>query len=490
MVDNLDPTLAVNQDSLHKQVAALPEIYQPIFDHPELSMRVTRTCEDRLVHITKIYKTLEEKLGRPLRVLDLGCAQGFFSLSLAKQGGIVEGIELQECNISVCQTLASEHPEWKVRFKKGLIEEVIMNLKPDQYDLVLGLSVFHHLVHISGVAVVQQMIAVLAQNITAGIYELSLPNEPTVRAPTQLENPRLLLNGYAFVHEVAKHPTHLPGIYRPLYITSNRYWFLNDQADQFDTWKIGSHELTSNKSRRYFFGNGFVTKIFHLDEGEFHEINRQEYTNETSFLKNPPPDIKTPKLLLEGQNQSEVWIVREQMPGELLLDRMRFQKIYDAKTIIQDILKQLTAFESIGLYHNDLRTWNILVEPDGHATLIDYGAITPEAKDRGWPYNVFLSFMIFLNEIITGVPAIPDPIRPVSFNPDNFPEPYRSMLWKLFEYAPDEWRFTLLQKSSSSQEDLEISPSTRQSFAKILETMNDACKIHEKSTIYWRRRAG
>lgn len=60
------------------RVAALPEKYQPIFGHPELSEGSSRGCEDRFVLIRECARRLQGELGRPLRVLDLGCAQGFF----------------------------------------------------------------------------------------------------------------------------------------------------------------------------------------------------------------------------------------------------------------------------------------------------------------------------------------------------------------------------------------------------------------------------
>src|ERR1700733_12673175 len=144
MAGSLGDTLSNETEGipLARLVAALPEIYQPIFGHPELSIQVTRACEDRLSHITQIYRTLEAKLNRPLRVLDLGCAQGYFSFSLAKFGALVHGVDFHGANIDVCNALAAAHPDLKVTFETGYVEEVIARLTQDQYDLVLGLSIF------------------------------------------------------------------------------------------------------------------------------------------------------------------------------------------------------------------------------------------------------------------------------------------------------------------------------------------------------------
>ncbi|MBD4081378.1 kinase, partial [Xanthomonas citri pv. citri] len=81
-------------------VAALPEKYQPIFAHPDLSDGSSRGCEDRLLLIRQCAQRLQATLGRPLRVLDLGCAQGFFSLSLAAEGHTVHGVDFLDLNVN------------------------------------------------------------------------------------------------------------------------------------------------------------------------------------------------------------------------------------------------------------------------------------------------------------------------------------------------------------------------------------------------------
>ncbi|WMQ73331.1 MAG: Ubiquinone biosynthesis O-methyltransferase, mitochondrial [Sodalis sp.] len=80
--------------------------------------------------------------------MDLGCAQGFFCLSLAERGDTVKGIDLQDENISVCCALADENPQVDASFDAP---------ESDQYDMAIGLSVFHHIVHRHGVARTQRL---------------------------------------------------------------------------------------------------------------------------------------------------------------------------------------------------------------------------------------------------------------------------------------------------------------------------------------------
>ena len=199
-------------------VAALPEIYQPIYGHPELSSQVSRPCLDRLDSIVHIHDTLQHLLGRSLNVLDLGCAQGYFSLGLAERGANVHGVDYLDKNIAVCSALAKENPQLKSSFEVGRVEDVIERLAPDQYDLVLGLSVFHHIVHEKGVDAVVALLERLAKQSGALIVELALREEPLYWAPAQPEDPRTLLEPIAFVHEVAQHATHLAPIPRPLFV--------------------------------------------------------------------------------------------------------------------------------------------------------------------------------------------------------------------------------------------------------------------------------
>lgn len=63
--------------SLPQLVFDLPEIYQAIYGHPEMSQSTSRACIDRLDKIAEVHDVLARQLGRPLRVLDMGCAQGF-----------------------------------------------------------------------------------------------------------------------------------------------------------------------------------------------------------------------------------------------------------------------------------------------------------------------------------------------------------------------------------------------------------------------------
>ena len=433
--------------TINELIAALPELYQPIFGHPEFNSMASRNCDDRLIHVIKVYRALESVLNRPLRVLDLGCAQGFFSLNLAKLGATVRGIDSFHANIMVCHALASENPDLKVSFQVERIENVLRDLESDQYDLVLGLSVFHHMVYEYGIDTVTQMLSDMAEKIAAGVFELALASEPLYWASVQPQNPRQLLDGFAFVHELAHHQTHLSHVKRPMYFASKRYWYLNDSAGVINAWKTESHILAQNThqgTRRIYFGNGIIIKLFMLDNDELRKPNLEEYLNEINFLTNRPTGFKAPKLLTHIQKDSEAWIVRESLPGDLLIDMIIDGKRYNAEIILRDVLSQLALLEVSGLYHNDIRAWNVLVDEKGRACLIDYGAISKRQIDCVWPYNIFLSFFIFVRELTARKVEPPNPLRAPWLNPEALAEPYRSWVWSLWQIPVNQWTFALL----------------------------------------------
>jgi len=213
----------------------------------------------------------------------------------------------------------------------------------------------------------------------------------------------------------------------------------------------------------------------------------EELRNEAAFLSETPLEgIQYPGLVLHGENDNEAWLVREFLPGEQLLDIIRAGRPYDAQRVLTDVLSQLAVLENAGRYHSDVRTWNVLVAPDGHATLIDYGAITENPKDCVWPHNIFLSFLIFLREVISAKVEETGSLRPAWFNPDSLPDPYRRAVWTLIQSPISEWSFAhLVEDISQLQDDKGDAVKNEHSgFAAFLEAMEDASSLYQAS-ITW-----
>ncbi|GAB2940895.1 methyltransferase domain-containing protein [Hafnia psychrotolerans] len=439
-------------------VNELPEIYQTIYGYSELSTAVSRECHDRLVEIEIVYTALENKLGRPLRVLDFGCAQGFFCFSLAKRGASVVGVDFQKENIDLCNALAEENPEMAVRFLQGRIEEIITTIKDNEYDLITGLSVFHHIVHQHGSDTVRGWIADLAGKTAAMIFELALHEEPLYWAPSLPENPRDILNGCHFVHEIGRFSTHLSDISRPLYVASNRYWIYGDEIERFDHWTTESHGKENGAhqgTRRYYFSENRIAKAFELTLG-VKERNEKEFFREVDFLNTPPKNYKTPELFVHGHNNYETWVVMEKIPGILLLDAINSGVNYDAEKVINGLLDKLVILESNGYYHDDIRMWNILLQEDNKVELIDYGSFSVNKDDCSWPFNIYFSFLILIYEISAKKVYNSGILRPPVISPYSLPAPYNKKLEMLWGKSLESWSFKEISDHIKSNVDDDI----------------------------------
>lgn len=430
-------------------VSRLPEVYQPIFGHPEYASMASRSCEDRLSVIRKIYLSLAEREGRPLRVLDLGCAQGFFSLSLSAIGAVVTGVDYSQENIDVCNKLAQENPLFKVEFRLDSIDTVVDNLEHGQYDLVFGLSVFHHLIYEHGLSYVRTLFDKLSLAVESGFFEFALSNEPLYWAASQPDRPRDLLGSYAFSHRLSCHVTHLSNIQRPMYFASGKYWLIDFKLGLIDEARHVSHCFENGfhkGTRTYIISDDFFVKFLRFD-GDNREQNKKEYHREVSFLLSPPRDFPSPALLAYGENEEEGWVVRNFVRGRLLSDILNEDAVVlDNNVVVGDLLSQLATLESAGLFHSDVRSWNVLITSDGRARLIDFGAISEFIEDGDDRYGQILSVINTLREIVEKYFGGQNSQRPKFVSPAHFSGRFARWLKSLWLIPSYRWSFQLLNQ--------------------------------------------
>ena len=199
-----------------------------------------------------------------------------------------------------------------------------------------------------------------------------------------------------------------------------------------------------SETRLYYFGAGHLVKVYLLEDPWTRERNLFEIHAEAEFLRKDLQDFRKPRLLLTGEHRDQAWLVRELFEGELLSQLIQDGRPYDSDALLDEILNQLVVLERAGLYHGDIRTWNVLVDKTGHATLIDYGDVGKKPADCNVPQNIFLSFLLFVREVCTGTPARMHGVPLPTFSPDELPEPYRTAFWSMLTTAPENWSFKRL----------------------------------------------
>lgn len=444
--------------SLEDAVAALPEKYQPIYGHEELSDNAARSSDDRLKQIIRVYDLLSAHLKRPLRVLDIGCAQGFFCFSLAAKGAVVTGIDMDQRNIDVCESLKSVYADYKVNFRTQRAERAILDLQDGQYDIVLGFSVFHHITHDNGLYYAIDLVRRIAENTAVLIAELALNTEPLYWARHLPVNERDLLKPFPFVVEVARHDTHLSNIQRPIFVASARYCILENYIQTFSHWSTKSNALAVDAfkgSRSYFSNDHAIVKVYRFG-GDCDQINRRDMEQERRNLLSLPAETTRTSLLTHLDTASEGWNIIKRTPGVMLSTMIAEGIPFDPNIIIGEILRQLAFYESLGLYHNDVRTWNIIVDQVGNATLIDLASLTEEKTDCSWPRDLFLSFFMLLREVtilnenFDGVGA--PHRRQNSMVPFSLPKGQREWAIKFWRRPPSEWSFANFLEDFDSKE--------------------------------------
>jgi O-antigen chain-terminating methyltransferase len=431
----------VHAPSLENLVAALPQVYQPIFGHPELLDDHARTCEDRFAQVAAVHDALRCQLQRPVRVLDLGCAQGWFSLSLAKRGAFVVGGDYSADNINLCNALARENSGLNVAFSLLEIEQLPSLLKSDQFDLVLGMSVFHHLCYQYGKKWTRNLLSLMFERIPVALIETALASEPIKFAVAQPENPYYLIEQSPFFHLLSFSPSLRQSIHRPLFFCSSRYWYFGEEMVPFSNW------FERGAGRRYYIGDGVLAKVFRIN-GDADAENRRSIQREAAFLKSPPDDYHwSPKLLCSGDRAEEAWLVREYVPGTTLSDLINSGQEYDERVILIGVLRQLAALETAGSFHADASIWNVLISENGQPTLINYDEVFEGKGESGWMESPFPSFLVFLRQVVTRQQFEPRPTPGPIVNPVNLPQPYQGWALQLWNQSPAKWSYAFLLES-------------------------------------------
>ena len=221
----------MDKAKLKELLSNCPYIYQPIFGlKPDEQPDSARNGYDRLEVISDVYKKLSSSLGRPLRVLDLGCNAGFYSLELATQGANVVGVETNSGFYELCQFLKKENHVENILFMNENFVELFESNRLGDFDFVLGLSIFHHIASRYSYEKARNILESLSSNGTI-LLELALFDEVGARgkpegpswAKSQPKNFRDWLINFNWVCELGRFKTPSSQTSRPLLVGSNKF---------------------------------------------------------------------------------------------------------------------------------------------------------------------------------------------------------------------------------------------------------------------------
>lgn len=434
-------------------VDALPEVYQPIFGYPEYSGEASRETNDRLEDIVSAYDALAEKLGRPLRVLDLGCAQGYISFTLAARGAQVLGVDFLPENIELCKKLSSLNPELSVDFTLSSVQEFVGSLENGHYDLVLLLSVIHHVFFHDSPEVAEKSVAKILIKSPVLLAELAVREEPLYWAESLPEHPENIFGEAKFVRKLRETGTHLSSVKRPLYFASRNLWYAAGRVGSIESVRFGGHRFARSSfksSRAYFLSKDVLLKRLALS-GTDASVNRDELFRERDFLREFGGSAEFPRLIAMDRDGDEfAYLLREKIEGQLVTDLLDAGEEVDYYLVIRDVLDQCISLEQRGLYHRDVRPWNVLRRDDGRFVLIDYGAISKEKSDCFWPQDIYISFLIFVRELVGAPDILTGPLRVLGVSPFGFPGHLSHWVGRLSAIPLGDWSFAVLRDELSA----------------------------------------
>lgn len=358
------------------------EYYQPLYNF-FIFRNITpqRFCKDRA---DAVYSKISS-WGPGARILDIGCSLGYFSHYFSERKYQVHGIDSSADNVAICNMLRKinrNHAQFSVdTFSKEFIEQ-IPYLK---YDITFLFSVVHHIIYYKGLEYAQDLMVQLLERIPVLFVELAVRHfEAEVKPPEWAEHiPFDELDVFAkckniSIEKIGYFPTHLGSFLRPIYmIKANRIQLCGTDHPLHGSRFISYYQGKHNGCTYYDCGDVF--------------IKRYSITSYPARLTNVLKEIENhqklavndyfPRLLFYEKQDNVLTLKYNKISGSNLRDLIISGQPVEPLPIFIDVMRALDFLFQHGLYHNDVRMWNII--SDGKkARLLDLEFADCEEKDH------------------------------------------------------------------------------------------------------------
>jgi cyclopropane fatty-acyl-phospholipid synthase-like methyltransferase len=148
-------------------------LYQPVYVGGKLTKKGDRDIYDRWEMIKKEIVSLKAQ-----SVVDLGCAEGFYVMQAAKEFDCLSvGVESSLARLKVAQNQVVMEKNRPAGFVLGVVDEKFLEKMP-QFDLVIFMSVMHHMMYKHGEAYCRNIMRKLHPKIgKAMIFEMGQSDE-------------------------------------------------------------------------------------------------------------------------------------------------------------------------------------------------------------------------------------------------------------------------------------------------------------------------
>ncbi|GEL48374.1 hypothetical protein CHO01_34900 [Cellulomonas hominis] len=377
VVETLGEQTIDNRLGVLRGLLSRVEHYQPTYGLAGLVATPQRESRDRAEQIARALGAVGG-----LRVLDLGTSLGYFALYLADRGAKSTGWDFKPDNVAIAR-LISDITGVRAEFHERTIDEATVEAVPTgSFDVVLALSVLHHVIAIEGLESAQRIVAALFERAPVMVVELAAKGEdPDLYwDAAQPEDP---LDVFALVRDeldlevLGSHGTHLSAHERPLVVARRRqvvtvggrsFPYDEQRQEPYPGAPIGS----AKAYRHYYTSADHVVKQYWFDEAQ--PANWRQIVNELSFFTSvlPLEDVyRAPELVAFDVDATSARLAFRRTPGALL-GAAGPLALPEVERVARDVLRTLAELRRAGLFHNDVRSWNIVANDEG-GWLIDYG---------------------------------------------------------------------------------------------------------------------
>lgn len=356
---------------------------QPLYNFAFLKNKhPQRVCIDRADTIYQEIKTL----GKGGHILNIGCGIGYYAYYFADRGYLVNGIDNDPHAISICKLLQRINgKKKKVNFSISEFSKEFLEKIPDeQYDIVFLFGVLHHIIYKKGLNYTQELLSQLLKKTSLLYIELPVKNELT-DAPWREDFPddEMILFSQCMEVEIEKvnyFLNHQNYVGRPLYVIKKKQTQMQ-LCNQ--TYPVYGRTFTAHQVgyyRRYYYDCGeLYIKKYLLFEGTrndsgkiLKEINNYQLLPKNDFF---------PNMLCYQNQKTSIEILFNKIPGKTLHELLLKGQPIPELQVFVGIVEALAFLFQQGLYHNDIRLWNVMF--DGKKTyMIDLEYASKDEKEN------------------------------------------------------------------------------------------------------------
>lgn len=317
-----------------------------------------------------------------LRVLDLGCANGFFLFRLAQTPGAISfgmGVDYFGGNVKTANILASTHnlQDRLEFFQRTVDPESVKQSTDEPFDVALLLSVHHHIVRSQSIDAAKEILRRLYDRVGTVIVEQGSLTQAEYEAWTGRDEPfstrswsRLVSMG-----EACGIPAdHAFAVSMGRYLSGDR-----DDMDGSGRVIVGfsKHQMPRRISciHRKYHRNGITMELLELDgepgevwknvvEGESHHAVRE--LQALRRLRHEPGFIRVLEDTADGWGSRTGWI---------RLRRASVQRINEVNIppdFRDQCLTRLMAMARAGIIHAELHPDHVQVDADAQVVVLDF----------------------------------------------------------------------------------------------------------------------